>query len=144
MQMIPPQRIQLSRTKGFDLQSYSIALNGLPAINCARPFRWSNPFAIKKMETGVWCVRTKTDNLFHTEKDARYFSIKQYASINSGSYTQQDIRRELRGKNLACWCKSDEPCHCDYLLRIANAPNISGGSLKAFMDKLIKDDAPKL
>ena len=27
---------------------------------------------------------------------------------------------ELRGKNLACWCALDEPCHADVLLKIAN------------------------
>lgn len=27
---------------------------------------------------------------------------------------------QLRGKNLACWCKVGDPCHADELLRIAN------------------------
>lgn len=27
---------------------------------------------------------------------------------------------ELRGKNLACWCKPGTPCHADVLLRLAN------------------------
>jgi hypothetical protein len=27
----------------------------------------------------------------------------------------------LKGKNLACWCKLDEPCHADFLLRLANS-----------------------
>lgn len=27
---------------------------------------------------------------------------------------------ELRGKNLACWCKPGEPCHADVLLELAN------------------------
>lgn len=28
----------------------------------------------------------------------------------------------LRGKNLACFCKLDEPCHADVLLELANRP----------------------
>jgi len=28
---------------------------------------------------------------------------------------------ELRGKDLACWCPLDQPCHADVLLEIANA-----------------------
>jgi hypothetical protein len=32
-----------------------------------------------------------------------------------------EIRRDLRGKNLACYCKLSEPCHADVLLAIANA-----------------------
>ena len=30
------------------------------------------------------------------------------------------IREQLRGKNLACWCKPGDPCHADVLLEIAN------------------------
>jgi len=26
----------------------------------------------------------------------------------------------LRGKNLACWCALDQPCHADVLLELAN------------------------
>jgi hypothetical protein len=46
-----------------------------------------------------------------------------------GEYTQWlfkcgnhplDLIGELRGKNLACWCKLDQPCHADVLLRMAN------------------------
>ena len=28
---------------------------------------------------------------------------------------------ELRGKNLACWCRLDQECHADVLLEFANA-----------------------
>jgi Domain of unknown function (DUF4326) len=31
------------------------------------------------------------------------------------------VTEELRGKNLACWCKLGNPCHADVLLRWANA-----------------------
>jgi len=34
-----------------------------------------------------------------------------------------DHLRELRGKNLACWCKAGTPCHADILLRLANVPH---------------------
>lgn len=35
---------------------------------------------------------------------------------------------ELRGKNLACWCGLDQPCHADVLLELANRhPAPSGG-----------------
>jgi hypothetical protein len=27
---------------------------------------------------------------------------------------------DLRGKNLACWCPLDAPCHADVLLELAN------------------------
>ena len=31
------------------------------------------------------------------------------------------VREELRGKDLACWCPLDAPCHADVLLELANA-----------------------
>lgn len=34
--------------------------------------------------------------------------------------TPEDIRRELAGKDLVCWCPTFEPCHADLLLEIAN------------------------
>jgi hypothetical protein len=44
--------------------------------------------------------------------------------------TKQDIREQLRGKDLACWCPLNQPCHADVLLEIANAPEIANaGSL---------------
>ncbi|WP_324292388.1 DUF4326 domain-containing protein [Breoghania sp.] len=33
----------------------------------------------------------------------------------------ETIRAELAGKNLACWCSLDGPCHGDVLLRLANS-----------------------
>jgi hypothetical protein len=32
-----------------------------------------------------------------------------------------EIKRELRGKDLACFCKPGSPCHADVLLEIANS-----------------------
>lgn len=32
---------------------------------------------------------------------------------------------ELRGKNLACWCPLDQPCHADVLLELANPPPLT-------------------
>jgi hypothetical protein len=34
--------------------------------------------------------------------------------------TVEDARRELRGRDLACYCPLDEPCHADVLLAVAN------------------------
>lgn len=34
--------------------------------------------------------------------------------------TLEDVRRELRGKNLACQCGLDMPCHGDVLMEFAN------------------------
>lgn len=39
---------------------------------------------------------------------------------NPVKVTVVDVRRELAGKTLACWCAIDDPCHADVLLEIAN------------------------
>lgn len=33
---------------------------------------------------------------------------------------EPDFLEPLRGKNLACWCPLDQPCHADILLELAN------------------------
>jgi Domain of unknown function (DUF4326) len=30
------------------------------------------------------------------------------------------LERDLSGKDLACWCPLDQPCHADVLLELAN------------------------
>jgi hypothetical protein len=34
-------------------------------------------------------------------------------------WTVEDVRAELAGKDLACWCRPSQPCHADVLLSIA-------------------------
>lgn len=39
--------------------------------------------------------------------------------------TTPDARRELAGRDLACWCHPGDPCHADVLLELANTPEES-------------------
>ena len=98
-----PQRITLSRKKGFNLQAVSLALNELPAVNCARPSKWGNPF---KVGADAFDAVDKFENWLLT--------------TNQGLEIFSRCKTDLRGKNLACWCAAS-PCHCDVLLKIANA-----------------------
>jgi hypothetical protein len=34
--------------------------------------------------------------------------------------TVKDVKRELAGRDLACYCPLDQPCHADVLLAVAN------------------------
>jgi hypothetical protein len=92
-----PVRLRLSRRKGFDLQALSRATNGLPAVNVARPSRFGNPFmegAVELFRGYARSIRADFPHAFDT----------------------------LAGRNLACWCAPDAPCHADVLLDLANAP----------------------
>jgi hypothetical protein len=39
---------------------------------------------------------------------------------DAGRETREAARHELRGKDLACWCPINKPCHADVLLEVAN------------------------
>jgi hypothetical protein len=115
-----PVRLRLSRAKGFNLQEHSRAVNGLPAINCARPGPFGNPFVIG--ERPAWPFNEFTHERVETAEEAvalfRRALVKR-AATNDDSI---DAIVSLRGKNLACWCALDAVCHCDVLLELANRP----------------------
>ena len=106
-----PARIQLKRTKGFNLQESSLALNGLPAVKVDRTTKFGNPFKIGQENP----YGTITKNARHSWQVFLGFA-QQNEKLVALAIT------ELRGKNLACWCKADEPCHADVLLDLANKP----------------------
>ena len=120
--MTTPQRLQLSRKKGFDLQKASRDLNGLPAVVVARPSKFANPLSIAFARD--WNQMT--------DREARAWLVNWYRGwvareawtldrwVPETPPTLHEIRTELRGKNLACWCKSGEDCHADILLRLAS------------------------
>ena len=115
--MSTPKRIQLSRTAGFRLQEVSIALNGLLCVNVARPSPWGNPYRVTAELSAAESVakfRAACDS-----GDILEFVCERWS--NCDDWTMEDWLRRLRGKNLACWCKTTEPCHADLLLELANA-----------------------
>lgn len=98
--MSDPQRVQLSRKKGWRMPPNTVKVD--------RTTRWGNPF---------------------TDYPTRYSQVQRFrASLTMAPAPHPDsymgrIKRdvhELRGKNLACWCQLDEPCHADVLLELAN------------------------
>lgn len=95
--MTKPVRIQLSRRKGFKLQAVSKAINGLEAVKVDRSTKWGNPAISDDAALAVGLFRT-------------WIKSKRV-----------DVARDLRGKNLACWCKPGTPCHADVLLKLANS-----------------------
>lgn len=107
-----PQRIRLSRKAGFNLQHESKMLNGLSAVNCARPSQFGNPYTIGKSAS----MFAQSVEVPDVATAVRLF--EKYAALKIQS--NPDWAKELRGKNLACWCPLGQPCHCDILLKIAN------------------------
>ena len=115
-----PLRMQLSRKRGFDLQAASHALNGLPAKRVTRPGPWGNPFTIEETALryglGADAAQAKAVALC-----GQWLRGTLDPMLSPGEPPSRElIRAELRGCNLACWCKPGTPCHADVLIEIAN------------------------
>ena len=99
-----PTRIQCRRTKGWKLPE--------GAIYVGRPTRWGNPFRI-----GEPFYRTAEDAVQRFKAGLTVAPLPHPESYMGRILTDIHL---LRGKNLACWCPLDQPCHADILLEIAN------------------------
>ena len=122
--MTQPTRIQRRRTRGWKMPPNTVSVT--------RPSLFGNPFTVARaIEAGF--IRRSSDPganeflvasfrhwLFEAPNGRRWWW--------EGSESDQqkaDIRHrlpELCGKNLACWCPLDQPCHADVLLELANGP----------------------
>ena len=71
-------------------------------VKVDRSTKWGNPFSQLTPEGNVELFRTWLTG-----------------SMLSAQNRRAEIE-ELRGKNLACWCGPDQPCHADVLLDLAN------------------------
>lgn len=146
MQKITPARIQRTRKKGFNLQETSKALNGLECVYVGRGSKWGNPFRVMQYHDGKWGIKTDGTEkcgeiltthchfIYDTKEAAVNDAIKCYQlwllpyrhhGSNIGDFFEssaqlESINRELKGKNLSCWCPTDCKCHGDVLLNLAN------------------------
>jgi len=114
-----PIRLQFRRTGGFRLQEISLAANGRPAVYVGWPSKWGN----------LWTVRALLGaNPGYTEADTVRICVEAYrAWLQRRPHWAHAIPlapppdlTPLGGKNLACWCTLEAPCHADVLLELAN------------------------
>jgi hypothetical protein len=86
-------------------------------VKVDRTTRWGNPYKLTDYPTLM------------PQEERRRHSIASFWKLLNGQvedplyslpFTAEDVRRELRGKNLACWCRDGLPCHADVLLAVAN------------------------
>jgi len=108
-----PARVRLSRKKGWKLPPDTVSV--------ARPGRWGNPFSVAPDLAPGTPVGTRYTAM-PTVADAVAAYRRWIEGDPAGQAIAQQARRELRGKNLACWCPLDGPCHAEVLLDIANRP----------------------
>lgn len=104
-------RVQRSRSKGWRAPA--------DAIYVGRPTKWGNPHGWQDFD-----VKAK-DLPWDVNRDAfrRELAVGAFREDLLGGrlpFTTDDVRRELRGHILMCWCSPLHRCHADVLLEIAN------------------------
>ncbi|MFG1255898.1 DUF4326 domain-containing protein [Xanthobacter flavus] len=106
-----PRRIQLSRAKGWRMPENTVRVD--------RTTAWGNPFKVGRDGDARRCVE-----LFQFMLQGM-LPVTSAPSIEDQRAYRDHLRAhvaDIRGKNLACWCKPGAPCHADVLLDMANRP----------------------
>jgi hypothetical protein len=111
--MTAPRRIQLSRAKGWRMPPDTVTV--------ARPTKWGNPFVIGEHGTRAECVARYRDLIAGVDVPGDDRRLPPHAQLAALRVQVTAHIGALRGKNLACWCPLDAPCHADVLLELANA-----------------------
>ena len=87
-----PKRIQRKRIKGWHMPPN--------AVYVGRPSKWGNPFVVTEEKDRDGVIRAYEHFLrLKLERDPYYLD-------------------PLKGKDLACWCPLDKPCHADVILKM--------------------------
>ena len=98
-----PERIQRKRTKGWKMPQNTVSV--------CRPGKFGNPFVVTEDRTQCQAV-----GAFRTWLEVEGCTAgipEKKAAILEGLH-------DLKGRNLACFCKPGQPCHADVLLELAN------------------------
>lgn len=104
--MTPPSDARAARPKVWNKRDPNVPTD---AVYVGRPTKWGNPFKIGQQ------IRDDEGNGFKVDRDMAI----QLFKMNMLPLLVEDARRELRGKELVCWC-APAACHADVLLEIAN------------------------
>jgi hypothetical protein len=89
-------------------------------VYVGRPSRWGNWFKVGSTdwipvdESGVWSKEPHSPLTIEQTVECFGYSARRIAREFPGHF------EPLAGKDLACWCPLDKPCHADVLLELAN------------------------
>lgn len=118
--MSTPKRITLRRTKGWRKPEGAVVVS--------RPSKWGNPYVVHQHTDacGEWhdaCPTYPCDDAADAVRRFRHDLLFPVMG-QPVALSTDDIRTELAGKDLCCWCPETQPCHGDVLLRIAAGEDI--------------------
>ena len=97
-----PQRVQLKRSAGWKMPANTLKVD--------RTTRWGNPFTIAECGSAAVAVA----------QHGRWMRGEIAAPGAAEPPSRELLRTALGGRNLACWCALNGPCHADLLLTLAN------------------------
>lgn len=86
------------------------------AVYVGRGSKWGNPYRVGER---FWTPRGWTDSASNEDVVTAYREDLAFGDCNLPDLAE--VQAELAGKDLACWCPLDKPCHADVLLEAANA-----------------------
>lgn len=114
--MSGPQRIQRKRTKGWRMPE--------GAVYVGRGSKWGNPFRVGApsaywMGPGRGSLR-RPDPVPLMDAQHVVDIYRRMVETNNAVFERDEVALLLAGKDLACWCPLDQPCHADVLLELAN------------------------
>lgn len=124
-----PQRIQMSRQHPWRVDHRD-------AVIVARPSKWGNDWRVTSWQPergvtrwSVWSTQNgETYSQHATRESAIADAIERFrADI---AHRAPDLT-PIRGRDLACWCPLDQPCHADVLLELANVPTTTDARVRA-------------
>lgn len=90
------------------------------AVYVGRPTKWGNPCKVGDI---VFMGKAVSGTGETEIRPATAGDCKRWYSAKVTGLLLADPKRllePLRGKDLACWCPLDQPCHADALLILAN------------------------
>jgi hypothetical protein len=103
-----PKRIQRKRTRGWKMPEN--------VVYVGRPTKWGNPYKVGDPYPFVESHACTLDDVIWL------YEVDLNAKATIGNLN--DFLEPLHGKDLACFCPLDQPCHADVLLRLANQEGV--------------------
>lgn len=103
-----PIRIQRKRTKGWKIPENTIYVG--------RGSIWGNPFRVNQLNPSKQNKEGGYNQIFTLNNEEACIHYERFLSLE----LRIKAKESLKGKNLACWCPLNKPCHADILLKIAN------------------------
>lgn len=94
------------------------------AVYVGRPSKWGNPWSPAN-STHITMARGLKANAIESTRPMTLAECVEAYRVSimrrEFGYGVDEIRAELAGRDLACWCELGAPCHADVLLELANA-----------------------